>query len=190
MGRDVREVFERARDGFAFRVHEIGDGQWHDPTPCTEWDVSDLVGHLVGEVAWMAPLLSGQSVADVGDRLSGDLLGDDPVAAWDQGATDATEAVMADGAMERPVMLSRRQPSGEDYTYEVVCDLVVHAWDLARGIGSEEALDPDLIEVAFEKLVPTVEMMRQGGAVAAALTPPDGSSRQTELLALLGRQAW
>ncbi len=190
MTQDVRELFERAKVGFGEKVHDIGDGQWHDPTPCTEWDVRDLVGHLVGEVSWMAPLLSGESVADVGDRLNGDLLGADPVAAWDERAAAATAAVMAEGAMERPVILSRRQPSGEDYTYEVLNDLVVHAWDLARAIGANEMLDPDLVEVAFEKLVPSVEMMRQGGAVAAALTPPPGSNRQTELLALLGRQSW
>jgi uncharacterized protein (TIGR03086 family) len=190
MSEDVREVYRRARDGFNARVHAIGDGQWHDATPCTEWDVRDLVAHLVGEVSWMTPLLSGESVADVGDRLNGDLLGDDPVAAWDRAIAAATDAVMADGAMERPVILSRRQPSGEDYTYEVISDLIVHAWDLARGIGAEETLEPDLVEVVFEKTVPTVEAMRAGGAVGPALIPPDGADRQTQLLAILGRQAW
>jgi len=190
MSQDVREVYERAREGFNARVHAIGDDQWHDPTPCTEWDVRDLVAHLVSEVSWMTPLLSGQTVADVGDRLSGDLLGDDPVGSWDRAAAEATAAVMAEGAMERPVLLSRRQPSGEDYTYEVICDLIVHRWDLARGIGADETLEPDLIDVAYEKLVPTVEAMRAGGAVGPALTPPEGSDRQTQLLAILGRQAW
>ena len=41
----------------------------------------DLVQHVVWEEEWMVPLLEGKTVAEVGDQLDGDRLGDDPVAA-------------------------------------------------------------------------------------------------------------
>jgi ketosteroid isomerase-like protein len=56
----------------------VGDDQWDLPTPCAEWSVRGLVNHVVGEDLWTKPLLEGRTIADVGDALGGDLLGDDP----------------------------------------------------------------------------------------------------------------
>ena len=95
---DMQELFRRSVGSFGDRVHAIRDDQWTAATPCTEWDVRALVGHLVTEVAWVAPLIGGRSVADVGDELSGDLLGDDPKAAWDRYSGEADSAVGEDGA--------------------------------------------------------------------------------------------
>lgn len=73
-------------------MHAVGRGQWHDPTPDTEWDVRTLVGHPVEEQRWVAPLLAGSTPADVGPVRGRDLLDDDPVAAWDGAAAEALNA--------------------------------------------------------------------------------------------------
>ena len=39
-----------------------------------------LVNHVVYEDVWTVPLMEGATIAEVGDRFEGDLLGDDPVA--------------------------------------------------------------------------------------------------------------
>src|SRR5262249_38507083 len=80
---DLMTLFRRAADGFGARVHQIADGQWHNDTPCTDWDVRVLVNHVTVEQLWVPPLTGGSTIADVGDTLDGDQLGDDPVAAWD-----------------------------------------------------------------------------------------------------------
>ena len=78
MGSDLQELYRRACVRFGEHVHAIRDDQWGSGTPCTEWDVKALVGHLITEVAWVPPLVGGRSVAEVGDELSGDLTGADP----------------------------------------------------------------------------------------------------------------
>ena len=75
---DAIVLFERAVDGFGAHVRAVGAGQWHDPTPDTEWDVRMLVNHVTVEQLWVPPLVGGKSVADVGSALDGDQLGDDP----------------------------------------------------------------------------------------------------------------
>ena len=66
---------------------------WSARTPCAEWDVHQLVNHVVGEDRWTRPLVDGMTIADVGNSLDGDLLGDDPFAAARTAADEAVAAV-------------------------------------------------------------------------------------------------
>src|ERR671924_356790 len=80
---DIREAYQRALAGFGQRVATVRADQWHNPTPCADWDVRALVNHLVYENRWVPELLAGRTVAQVGDAYEGDLLGEDPVEAAD-----------------------------------------------------------------------------------------------------------
>jgi uncharacterized protein (TIGR03086 family) len=185
---DELTLFRQALDGFGRRVHAVRDDQWADPTPCTEWDVRAVVNHLVVEHLWVPPLLAGQTVAEVGDRFDGDQLGADPVAAWDAAAADSTAAFAADGALDRTVHLSYGERPARDYCREMVLDLAVHGWDLARAIGADERIDPDLVTTAYEHLAPVASLWQGAGIFAAPIPVPDDADPQTRLLALTGRQ--
>jgi uncharacterized protein (TIGR03083 family) len=63
-------------------VHSIEGEQWKLPTPCTEWNVRDLVNHLVYEHLWTPHMVTGKTLDEVGHRFEGDVLGSDPQAAW------------------------------------------------------------------------------------------------------------
>lgn len=98
---------------FGERVRAVRDDQWDAPTPCTDWNVRELVNHVTGEQLWIPPLVAeGRTVEELGDAFSGDLLGDDPVAAWDGASAAAHAAFAASGALERTVRLSYRPRSG------------------------------------------------------------------------------
>src|SRR3954451_12429528 len=103
---DVPELHRRACEGFGARIHQVGDDQWSSPTPCAGWDVRALVNHLVNENRWTPEIFAGRTVAEVGDRFDGDLLGSDPKATWNDAAREAVEAVHGAGAMVRTVHLS------------------------------------------------------------------------------------
>ena len=186
---DVLPLFHRALTRYGSLVHEIPDGGWSGSTPCTEWDVRALVNHLAGEIRWMVPLFDGKSVADVGDSLSGDLLGDDPVGAWDRAVDAVIATVDAPGAMEGTIRLSRREITGAGYTTEVFTDLAIHGWDLARAIGGDETMDADILQVVDDIMRPVVAEMKASGAFGPVVTPPEGADAQTRLLAMLGRVA-
>src|SRR3954466_5968719 len=105
MAIDPVHLHRRAVDEFGWRVEAVADNQWGLPTPCADWDVRALVHHLVYENVWSPPLLEGQTIAQVGDRFEGDLLGDDPKAAWKDSAQLALQAVSRPGAMTQTVHL-------------------------------------------------------------------------------------
>ncbi|MFJ8848831.1 TIGR03086 family metal-binding protein [Streptomyces sp. NPDC102437] len=189
----VSEILERHGEAlrlFTDRVHAVPEDQWSAPTPCTEWTVRDLVAHLTAEQLWVPPLVTGRrTVAEVGDAFDGDVLGDDPVAAWDRAAAGARRAFEAPGALEGTVNLSYGDSAADSYCAQMVADAVVHAWDLSRAIGADERLPARLVDFADREVGPYAKDLSQSGLFAApAETAPDADP-QTRLLALLGRQA-
>lgn len=61
---ELNVLFRRAAEGFGRHVHAITEAAWHDPTPCTDWDVRTLVNHVTVEQLWVPPLAGGSTVAD------------------------------------------------------------------------------------------------------------------------------
>src|SRR5258705_13061705 len=56
---DLITTFLTAQAAFTERVYAVTPDQWRLGTPDTQWTVADLVGHLVDEHRWAAPLLAG-----------------------------------------------------------------------------------------------------------------------------------
>jgi uncharacterized protein (TIGR03086 family) len=184
---ELIDLFQRAADGFGRHVHAVADGQWHDPTPDTEWDVRTLVNHVVVEQLWVPPLVGGSTVADIGDRLDGDQLGDDPVATWDAAVTASLDSFGAPGALERSVALSSGLRPCAEYCWEMTTDALIHAWDLARGIGADDTLDPELVDLIYERTLPYADQLQATGMFAPPVPVPDDAGMQTKLLAMFGR---
>ena len=184
---DLVELFEGAVRRFGERVPLIGD-RWALPTPDDEWDVRALVKHVIAEDLWAPPLLAGSTIAEVGDRFDGDQLGEDPEAAWAEAAKASVAAVGSSGALARTVHVSFGDISGQEYVSQLFCDHVIHGWDLARAIGADEALDPDMVAYAYDFLLPQVDGWRSAGVFGPPVEVPAGASRQDGLLALTGRR--
>lgn len=185
---DVVALYRRAVEEFGRRVHAVADDRWRRPTPCADWNVHQLVNHVVGENAWLVPLLAGSTIADVGDRLDGDLLGDDPRRAWDEAASAAVAAAGEDGVLDRVVHVSFGDISGREYLSQVTSDHVIHAWDLARGAGGDERLDADLVAFASGYLEPQADAWRAGGVFGPAVEVAPDADAQTRLLGVTGRR--
>lgn len=184
---DIVTLHQRATAGFGARVHAVADDQWTLPTPCAQWDVRQLVNHVVGENRWAVPLLSGSTIAEVGSRLDGDLLGDDPMKAWDASAAEVATAVSRPGAMDDIAHLSFADLPGREYAAQLFADALIHGWDLARAIGADERLDPELVDACAEWFGANEDGYRSAGVIAPRPTVPSVSDGQTQLLVAFGR---
>jgi uncharacterized protein (TIGR03086 family) len=187
MTTEFRELYRRAQDSFGEHVHGVGAEQWSAPTPCTEWDVRTLVNHVLGEIRWAVPLFAGATIAEVGHQFDGDLLGDDPVAAWDAAAPSALAAVDDPGAMDSTVHLSFGDFPGSEYAMQLFADLLVHGWDLATATGQDQRMDADLVTACATWFAPIAESYRGAGATGAKPELAPDADAQARLLADFGR---
>ena len=182
-------LFRRAVDGFGRHVHSIAKGQWHHPTPCTDWDVRMLVNHVTVEQLWVPPLVEGSTVIEVGDRFDGDQLGEEPPATWDAAVSASLAGFGASGALDSTVLLSSGEKATGEYCWEMTTDALIHSWDLARGIGADDTLDAELVELVYERTLPVAEHLQETGLFDPPVPVSDDAALQTRLLALFGRRA-
>jgi len=188
MAVDLPEVHARSLDATRVFVAGVGDGQWGDASVCDGWTLRDLVNHIVTGNYWALELGSGKTIAEVGDRYDGDILGDDPVGAYDESAAVAAAAFRVPGAMDAPCAVSYGPVPGSIYCGHRFLDVLIHGWDVARSTGQDTTLPPDLVDACWEVLEPQLGMLAASGMFGEAVTVADDADAQTRLLAVLGRR--
>ena len=189
MPADQAALHRRAVGEFDARVRAVGDDQWELPTPCSDWNVRQLVNHLVYEDRWTVPLMEGTHHRRGRRPLRGRPAGRRPQKAWAESSAEAVAAVQADGALERMVDLSSGPTPAAEYVSQLFADHLIHAWDLARAVGADERLDPELVEACAAWFAAMEPHYRAAGAIGARPETPPGADAQTILLAAFGRTA-
>jgi uncharacterized protein (TIGR03086 family) len=184
----ITDLHRRALDAGRVLVAAVGPGDWRLPTPDDDWDVRTLVNHVVSGNLWAAELAAGRTIGEVGDRLDGDLLGADPLAAYDASAAAAVAAFDAPAALDASCAVSYGPIPGRVYASHRFVDVLIHGWDLAVALGRPTGLDHDLVAAALEIVEPVADMLRASGSYGGHVAVPEDADAQTRLLALLGRQ--
>jgi uncharacterized protein (TIGR03086 family) len=183
------EFVARAATPLVEIIRAVTPDQLGARTPCAEYDVRQLVNHLL----FWGPSLEGaarkESVpppasaeADV-DLTEGDWANaldrhlSRTVAAWsDPGAWEGSTRM--GGPTELPASLVGGMVVGE---------LVVHGWDLARATGQHPTWDDDLLEYLHEEIAKSAEQGRAMKIYGPEVPVSASSSTLDRLLARTGR---
>jgi uncharacterized protein (TIGR03086 family) len=185
---ELIDAFDTAYAEWDRLVHEVRTEQWHAATPCEDWSVRDLVNHLTGEHLWAPHLLAGATLERVGDRFEGDVLGEEPVAAWEDAGAESYEAFHRPGALTGEVHVTGGREKAEAYGWQMTTDLAVHGWDLARGIGASARIPDELAQDLLERAAPVIGEGGIPGIFAPPVDVPATATPQQQLLSLLGRR--
>jgi|SRR5918994_496628 uncharacterized protein (TIGR03086 family) len=158
----------------------ITPNQYDNVTPCSEWNVRQVLEHAMGVVAGM-----GQAL--VGAQRTEFVLADDPGHQFEQIASDAIAAWRADGVLDQVVNFGAGPMPGRVYANINLLDTATHTWDLAVATGQDATLPDDVAVAAYEAsqmiVSPEIRTGRFGAEVAA---PADADPTQ-RLVAFLGR---
>ena len=186
MEMELDVLYRRSVEGWVTVVGGAPE-DWSGPTPCSDWTVHQLVNHVVGEDRWTRPLVEGQTIADVGDTLDGDLLGDEPKATARVAAEDAMAAVAERLPAGEKVHLSYGDEDLGEYLRQLVADHLIHGWDLAAATGQDRTLDPEVVAEVAAWYREREPMYRSAGIVAERPTSTSSGNPQADLLIAFGR---
>ncbi|MET7300750.1 TIGR03086 family metal-binding protein [Embleya sp. NPDC005575] len=181
---------------FERRLHMVRPEQWTWPTPCSEWNVRQLVNHMTRGNVGYVQLLHGGAGADFIRLRDEDALGADPVAAYIRSVRECAAAFGQPGALERVLDYPLGRVSGQQAIAVRTTDSVIHTWDLARAIGVDDALDAGLVgwidshlDEIYAGLMETPIAVETTNRFFAAPDgePADDGSPQDRLLHRMGR---
>ncbi|MDD7968881.1 TIGR03086 family metal-binding protein [Actinomycetospora lemnae] len=152
------------------------------PVPCEDWTVRDLVEHMM---TW-TPVLAGAGRGTPPEPGTPRAVGDWPAALG--AARDDLVAVWSDPASWEgtTTMTSTELPASVVGTM-TLCELVLHAWDLERGLGEPVSWDDALLEEVHGALEGLTPMGRGMGAFGPAVHVPPDAPLLDRVVALAGR---
>jgi uncharacterized protein (TIGR03086 family) len=189
---DPRPLFLRAVDPAVALIAAVRPDQLGRPTPCTEYDVRALVGHLLTVLRRITHVATGGAALEVPTVTEG--VPDAELAATAAADADRLKQVWADEALlDRTFSFPFGTVTGRGAVMAYAQEVVTHAWDLAAAVGRADTLD-DGLAAAIEPLARGfVPAEQRGGRVpfGPVIEVPDDAGPYPRLVGWLGRDpAW
>lgn len=177
-----------ARAQFERRLTAITDDDWGRPTPCTKWNVRQLVNHIVSHEYRYADTLATNNCEYYVASRDDDFLGDDPHRSWQRGVAVLDTAIAGLDSLDTTISFLLPLPA-RDVLLVRVFEAAVHTWDLSRAIGFDERIDGRLALLTY----PLLERLTHVPATQAFFAPPHDTlppttTPQDRLLHLAGRK--
>jgi uncharacterized protein (TIGR03086 family) len=156
------------------------------PTPCANFTVRGVLGHMVGGAVQFAAAFRGETPPEVSADIAED---PDVVARTGTALSGLMAAIRSPGALDRAVAAPFGEMPGDAFARFVVLDGLVHGWDLAT--ATQQTYEPSAALVAavnafaHRAIAPA---MRDGDTFADALEAPAGATSMERLASFTGRR--
>jgi uncharacterized protein (TIGR03086 family) len=185
---DPRPLLTRCLDQTALIVGKVGPDDLTKPTPCTKFDLTGLLSHVVGATRRIGSIARREPQTHELDQPA-----DVPADAWPlvygEARDEAVRAWSDDSILGADVVLPWATMPGAAVAGMYALELTVHAWDIAATIGVTADLDPWLAEATLPFAHQMVPADIRGGEMPfeAVVPVPDDAPPYDRLVAFLGR---
>jgi uncharacterized protein (TIGR03086 family) len=170
---DDPAVLRRGLDQLAGLLDDVPSGALGDRTPCPQWNVQDLVDHIVAAPSRFARMARGEEV----DWSATPSAGREPAAQFRSHAEDLLRAVADGGAQDGSIPVDWQ-----------CAELAVHTWDLATALGrSTGDLDAEVAERGLAFMRASLTDDNRGPAFGPAQPAPEGADAYQRIAAFAGR---
>lgn len=186
---DPVALLSRALDQTGAAISGVRPEQVKLPTPCRSWDVRALVNHVVHDVLMFTARAGG---GGSWERDESDAIDDDWAAAYREAAASLLAVWQRPGALDGTVQLPFGEVPASWQVNQVISDLAVHAWDIAKATGQPTNLEPEVGQVSLDwarvNLQPQFRGDEASGNVFGPAVPvPDDAPLYDRLAGFFGR---
>jgi uncharacterized protein (TIGR03086 family) len=147
-------------------VATVGLDQLDNPTPCRDFDVRQILEHLVDVVERLGEI--GRETGRGGDLTTRPAVvryvhDEEWLPAFCDAAAEAIDAWADDAVLDSVVELPWSVGSGRTTLALYLNEVTVHTWDLARATGQHPAWDDDVVGLALD----AVRALTEGARLTA-----------------------
>lgn len=183
------EALNASTSYFLSVLGQVREHQLTYATPCEDWDVAQLLGHVARGSDMAVALVKGATHAQA-------------VAAFDSGATGGSDDDCRRALLEQRDALGAVADLGEIVHHPMgdipvrqlfdfrVGDLTLHGWDLAKALGVDQTMPDVLVDHVYGALSPLEALIADIGVFGQGPSGTVGSDAPTQvkLLDLTGRR--
>jgi uncharacterized protein (TIGR03086 family) len=175
MNSDLLDLYARASEWTTAKVAGAAS-DLDAPTTCDGWDMRALLNHMLQTQKFFEGSARGEDVAPPTGAPPA-LIGDDPVADFENARADVLRTFGGDGVIEKT------GPSlGVAFS-----DMLVHGWDVARSTRQDATMPAGLPEAAYDIVHGRFTDEQRKGLFKPEIPVPADAPAQDKLLAYMGR---
>jgi uncharacterized protein (TIGR03086 family) len=186
---DPRPAYRVTLDWVAQLIDQVTPDQLGLPTPCSEWNVHDLLSHLVGVAHRVAVIGRGGHPFSIPSRIEAG-----PDADWSALWREATDEVWSVWSDDAVLGRTLTVPPGLEVPGALalahyVTEHLTHGWDLATAVGRRAEGPAEVAEVALAAArthIPA-DGREPPFPFGPVQEPPAGAGPTARLAAWLGR---
>ena len=176
----LRSVIDRIEPDDLDKPAPAEWSQTPDPT------IRDILKAHAYDEAWVPGVLAGKSVSDGDELRDRDLLGDDPIGAYDALNDIATAAVKEGVAPDTVFHFQYGDYPAEEGLVHLALYRGFQAWLIARHLGIDFHLSPEIVDGMNEHVMPNMAEWREFGVFPPAIDPAPDADAETRLLCAAG----
>ena len=174
MTTDQIALWTSAAHAFEARHRLVTADHMSLPTPCSEFDVAELIAHATATQVNFGRIFGGDAADDATWAEARDIM-----------AAALTVPGSTDGSIDHPAF-------GEIAKQQMLAiatnDMLIHSWDLARAIGADETMPHENLQPAIDGIESFPEPQRSQ-VFGAPLDVDPSADLQQRMLAVAGRRA-
>lgn len=183
---DILTAAETSYDRLGVIASAIEPDQLDAPTPLPGWDVRTLLDHILGFIAALTDCADGAAMAEATET---GLVQNDPVSAVQKTVHDSLAVWRRPGALEAMTATPLGEMPGANALALVVMETTIHGTDLARSVGHDQPVDPDVAETVLATLnAMPLDAIRAAGQFGPEVTVAQDAPAASRVLALTGRR--
>jgi len=166
-------------------IDSIQPGDLGLPTPCTEYDVRTLLGHLLAVLDRVDLALNGGNPLELPSITTTD----DVTGTWKERRAKLEATLADDDVLTRSCTVPWGTVPGAVAVAGYTGELTVHSWDLAKAIGKIDQLDDELATYLLPLVQRAIPAEPRGGHMPFGPVVPvaDDASPYDRLAAWQGR---
>jgi len=164
----------------------IREEQWSLPTPCSEWNLGQLVDHVIGGNRFTIRILDGESAdAAMAETMRSFDVDHEPRAAALESITAQLLAFDEPGALERTCHHVAGELTGGDVLRIRLHEMIIHTWDITEAVSPPARIRDEFVDWSFAEIAnPDLNTAELFALDTSALS---GERSETALLAAFGR---
>jgi uncharacterized protein (TIGR03086 family) len=181
---ETLERIEKATEQCQIAIDGVSAADLDKPTPCSEFDVKDLLNHVIAGMSMLKTAASGGKATPP----EGNIVGDDPAGQYKAAREELLDVLGQDGVFDKTWEMPFGAMPGKMMAGIAFLEHLTHAWDVRKATGQETELPGDLVKECYELVQPMDQMLRMPGVCGPAVEVPDSASATDKLIAFMGRQ--